>query len=345
MSLSKIFRAKRGRSLFRWIPSFAFMLLAIPAMGQSLPLQRGLVAWNGFAGSSMLRVDRFDQTGEAEDLLQQARNEMKRSEFAAAEQVLRTFLQREPHSADGLYLLGEVLMRRDQPKESLRAFTQAAAERRPTGEELRLVGLDYSLLQDYADAIRWLKQATELSPDDADTWYSLGRAQYSKGEYGRAETSFRMVLTLDSHSVKAQNNLGLALVAQNQPEMAIEAYRRAEALQKGSALQSEQPLLNLGLLLLDRSQPQEAAEKLARAAAIAPSCSQCQEGLGRALLALNRVPEAQAAMEKAVALEPKNPRFHFVLGRAYKQGGEMEKSKIELQKSAELYGSHSTSAR
>nr|WP_281376803.1 tetratricopeptide repeat protein [Edaphobacter lichenicola] len=125
----------------------------------------------------------------------------------------------------------------------------------------------------------------------------------------------------------------------------MEAYRKAEALQQGSASQSEQPLLNLGLLLLDRNQPQEAAEKLARAAAIAPSCAQCQEALGQALLALNRLPEAEAALEKAVALEPKNPRFHFVLGRAYKQSGEVEKSRIELQRSTELYGSHSTPAQ
>ncbi|NYF90205.1 tetratricopeptide repeat protein [Tunturiibacter empetritectus] len=332
-----------------WIGFLAFLQLAISAVGQTLPVRIGLLELNGFSGSWVLYGDRYDQTSgkeaRAENSLQQARDQIKRSEFAAAEQVLRTFLQREPASADALYLLGEVLMRRDQPKESLRVFTQAAAERRPTGEELRLVGLDYVLLQDYADAIRWLKQATDLSPGDADTWYSLGRAQYSKGDYGGAETSFRRVLTLDSRSVKAENNLGLTLASQNHLEKAMEAYRKAEALQQGSALQSEQPLLNLGLLLLDRNQPQEAAEKLARAAAIAPSCAQCQEALGQALLALNRLTEAEAAMEKAVALEPKNPRFHFVLGRAYKQSGEVEKSKIELQKSAELYGSHSTTAQ
>jgi len=341
----KIFVDTKG-SWLRWIRSLAFLPLTISAMGQSPPTRMGFLELNGFSGSWVLHGDLFDQTSgtvaRAEDSLQQARGQIKRSEFAAAEQVLRTFLQREPTSADGLYLLGEVLMRRDQPKDSLRVFTEAAAERRPTGEELRLVGLDYVLLQDFADAIRWLKQATDLSPDDADTWYSLGRAQYSNGDYGGAETSFRRVLTLDSRSVKAENNLGLTLASQNQPDEAMEAYRKAEALQQGSASQSEQPLLNLGLLLLDRNQPQEATEKLARAAAIAPSCAQCQEGFGQALLALNRLTEAEAAMEKAVALEPKNPRFHYVLGRAYKQSGKVEKSRIELQKSAELYGSHST---
>jgi Flp pilus assembly protein TadD len=47
-------------------------------------------------------------------------------------------------------------------------------------------------------------------------------------------------------------------------------------------------------------------------------------------------------MAKAVELEPKNPRFHYLLGRLYKMTGDVEKSRIELQKSAELYGAHST---
>jgi len=278
-------------------------------------------------------------------LLQRAREELHREEFPTAERTLRTYLQHEPGSADGLYLLGEVLMRKDEPNESLSVFTEAAAARRPTGEELRLVGLDYVLLADYADAVEWLKRSVEVSPDDADAWYGLGRAQYSSGDYKGAESSFRKTLALDSRSVKAENNLGLALAAQNQPEMAMEAYRGAIALQEKSLTQSEQPLLNLGMLLIDRGRPQEAADALWRAVAIAPACAQCQEGLGQTLVALKRLPEAETAMEKAVELEPKNPRFHYLLGRLYKMTGDVEKSRIELQKSAELYGSHSTSTQ
>ncbi|WP_353062412.1 tetratricopeptide repeat protein [Tunturibacter psychrotolerans] len=280
-----------------------------------------------------------------EDPLRRAKQDMHNSDFANAEEVLREFVEHEPNSADGLYLLGEVLMRRAQPKESLRIFTKAAAERRPTGEELRLVGLDYILLEDYADAIRWLRRAAELSPNNADTWYSLGRAQYSNGDFSGAESSFRRALVFDSQSMKVENNLGLALAAQNQPERAMEAYRQAVALQNNTASQSEQPLLNLGILLIDQNRPQEASEELMRATVIAPTCAQCHEALGKALVVLNRLPEAEKALETAVALEPSNPRFHYLLGRAYKRSGEMEKSRNELQRSAELYGSHSTPTR
>jgi Flp pilus assembly protein TadD len=72
--------------------------------------------------------------------------------------------------------------------------------------------------------------------------------------------------------------------------------------------------LNLGLLLIDRGQPQEAADALGRAAAIAPARAQCQEGLGQALVALNRLPEAETATAKAVELEPKTRGFIICLG-------------------------------
>jgi tetratricopeptide (TPR) repeat protein len=86
----------------------------------------------------------------------------------------------------------------------------------------------------------------EVSPNDADAWYSIGRAQYSQGDYKGAVDSFRKTLALDSQSVKAENNLGLALAAQNQPEMALDAYRQAITFQDKALTQSEQALLNLG---------------------------------------------------------------------------------------------------
>jgi cytochrome c-type biogenesis protein CcmH/NrfG len=128
---------------------------------------------------------------DAEKLFQLAKEQVRQGNFVSADSTLRSYLQRQPNSAEGLYLLGEVLMRRNNPKDSLISFTHAAALRRPTGEELRLVGLSYILLEDYADAIKWLKKAIELSPGNAEVWYSLGRAQYGEDDYADAETSFR----------------------------------------------------------------------------------------------------------------------------------------------------------
>jgi Flp pilus assembly protein TadD len=45
-----------------------------------------------------------------------------------------------------------------------------------------------------------------------------------------------------------------------------------------------------------------------------------------------------AELEKAVTLSPDEAHFHYELGLAYKQAGQMDKARVELAASAKLYG-------
>jgi len=73
--------------------------------------------------------------------------------FSEADGALRRYTLLHPESADAFFMLGFVLHREDKPADSLRAYTQAAALNTPKAEDLRIVGLDYVLLDDYPDAI------------------------------------------------------------------------------------------------------------------------------------------------------------------------------------------------
>jgi tetratricopeptide (TPR) repeat protein len=81
---------------------------------------------------------------------------------------LREKISREPESADLLYRLGLVLRLEGKPRPSLDTYTQAARHRVPTANELRSVALDYVLLNDYEDAIRWLERALKMEPGNVD---------------------------------------------------------------------------------------------------------------------------------------------------------------------------------
>ena len=106
-------------------------------------------------------------------------------------------------------MLGFVLNRQNRPAESLASYTKAAAITRPKADELKIVGLDYVLLDDYADAIKWLEKAVTLDGANKDAWYYLGRAYYTKSRLIEARKAFLRVLDLDSRDSKAENNLGL----------------------------------------------------------------------------------------------------------------------------------------
>jgi len=279
-------------------------------------------------------------------LLMQAKALIRLSDFTGADPVLRRHIaaipRSSPGSAQALYLLGFVLHRENKPRESLAVYTQAAAIQPPQADDLKIVALDYVLLDDYADAIRWLRRAVAADPKNSEAWYSLGRAQMNQGSFVEAERDFNQTLALRSDDSKALNNLGLSLEAQNRTEEALAAYHRAIAAKARGAHASEQPFLNLGTLLNAKARSSEAVSPLQQAIAVAPKCPRCHEELARAYLATDREDLGTREMEQAVALDPKNPRLHYQLGQIYRHAGLAAKADAELKTSAGLYGSHST---
>jgi tetratricopeptide (TPR) repeat protein len=274
-------------------------------------------------------------------LFMQARCLANIGEFAAAEPVIHAYLEQEKGSYQALYLLGFVLERENRPRDSLEIFTRAAAISAPRPEDLRLVALDYILLDDYTDAVRWLARAVEGDASNVEAWYDLGRAHMHVGNFEEAERDFGRVLAVHPAEVRALNNLGLCYDAQNRSDEALSAYRRAIEAQRNSPHQSEQPLLNAGALLNTKGLYEEAAGHLQKAVALAPSSSRCHEELSRAYSGIHHDDLARQQMERAVSLDPKSPDLHYQLGQIYRKAGLAERAQAELKISSDLYGTRS----
>lgn len=282
----------------------------------------------------------------------QSKAEVNLNDFPAADRTLRALLALEPEDAVALYLLAYALQRENEPRQSLQMFTRAAALETPTANDLKLVGLDYVLLSDYPDALHWLGRSVAMDPRDTEAWYDLGRAQMHEGQFSSAEASFRRTLAIEPAHVKALDNLGVTLEAQNRLEEALKAYLAAISAQdkaeagkpgvSGAPRLSEQPLLNYGALLNTRNSFAEAAGVLTRATQIAPANPHCWEEFARAEIGLSRRAEARDAMQRAVALDAKNPRLHYQLGRIYRSLGLVDQAKAEFARSSALYGGESS---
>lgn len=256
--------------------------------------------------------------------------------LAAAEEAdLRQELMQHPDSAELLYKLALVLREENKPKESLETYTRAAQLLKPDADQLRSVGLDYVLLNDYEDAVRWLQTAVATDPDNVDVLYSLGRCLYTQGRYAEAEEQYLRVLQRQPWNVKAEENLGLAYDASNEPEKAEAALAKA-ASWAAVGKSDEWPFLNFGSFLLDHDKPFRAVAFLDRAISIAPASAIGHEKLGRALEEMGRPLQGVKELEIAAGLDPKNPNIHFELGHAYHQVGELEKAKAEFATSHAL---------
>jgi tetratricopeptide (TPR) repeat protein len=258
----------------------------------------------------------------------------------SGEAQLHDELRRNPGSADLYYRLALLERLQNKPKDSLQTYTQAASLRKPNADELRSVALDYVLLGDFEDAIHWLNVALAMDSSNVDVLYSLGRCLYTQNRFAEADAAFTRVLQIAPRHLKAEENLGLTYDAENQPEKAEQALRKAVAWSQEDSAQSPWPFLDLGVFLLDQSRAQEALPFLQKAVALDRGSAVCHEKLGRALAATGNPNAGAQELEVAVKLDPNNPKTHFELGRAYRESGETEKARAEFAASKLLYGAH-----
>jgi len=293
-------------------------------------------AGNYGAAAALFARAESSSPGKTAALLYKAKSLVHLQNFTEAEAALRRYILSHPDSDDALYLLGFVLHRENHPAESLEIYTKAAAIKTPTGDDLKVVGLNYVLLGDYPDAIKWLETAVRVDPENKDAWYFLGRAYYTRSLLPEARRAFAKVLEFDPRNSKAENSLGLILESEARPEEAMDAYRKSIAWQEQDSRPSEQPYLNLGNLLIQENRMEEAIPLLEKAVQLAPGDGYCHLKLGAAYLRTNHMKEAQRELEEATRLGPENAAAHFQLGRLYKQIRSLDRAKEEFNRVEEI---------
>jgi Flp pilus assembly protein TadD len=276
------------------------------------------------------------------DPLAQARSLLNAGKAKESETILRNYLLENPSSADAHFLLGYALFRDQQAKESLAEFTAGARFRQPRADELKIVAADYVMLSDFSDADKWFTQVVSQTPDDADAWYLLGRTQYNENEFAAAISSFDRVLVLHPRHVEAENNIGLAWKELNDTGKAKTAFLAAIEWQ-GNSPADAQPFLNLGTLLADSNQVAESLPYLTTSAELSPQNPTIHEQLGKAYFAANKLPEAQAEMERAIALSPDTAVLHYKLAQILRKEGMQERARQEFAIVEKLSGTHSSS--
>lgn len=298
--------------------------------------------------------------------LQQAKSLLQRGEPTQAEGVVRQFLQGHGDSAEGHFLLAYILFREIQTeagakgvmrydvdaslaqfrdahaKASLAEFTAGAKYHEPTAFDLKIVAEDYVLLNDFADADKWMTRSVEWNPNDSDAWYSLGRIKYTNNRFEEAIHAFEQCLKLDPKNVQAEYNLGLSYYGLSRAEDAVAAYKTAIEWQSKAAQKDPEPFIDLGTLYLEQNHPKDAIPYLLEATQLAPGSAKGHEKLGKSFLQLGELPQAQGELEKAVALAPNVASLHYMLGQVYRKEGLLEKAKSEFQRTAELIGTHAS---
>lgn len=257
------------------------------------------------------------------------------NQLPEAEDSARAYVAAEPNSADGRYLLGYILLRRGEPRESLAEYAEGGKFRAPSALDLAAMGGDAFLLEDYAAAEKWFSESVAKDAGNADVWYQLGRAQYNEKHFADAVKSLEASVKLDAANAKAHDYLGLSYEHLGKTDEALAAYRKAVESGAGEAY------LDLGTLLVESGRYEEGLPPLLRAVEVAPQNAEAHRELGKDYLAMNRLEAAQKEVERAAELTPENAPVRFLLAQVYRKRGMTEKANAETARYASLTGAHS----
>jgi len=181
----------------------------------------------------------------------------------------------------------------------------------------------------YDQAIGQLQELSAKDPGLKGLPHELGTAYYKKGDYIKAIDSFKAAVEQDPHDNEAVQLLGLSYYLSG---------RLAEAIPLLEKVQTWYPRANvdasyiLGLCYIRTKDYPRARTAFAKMFDVPPDSAASYLFTARMLLRQEFDPVAEEYAQKAIALDPKLPLAHFLLGEFYLFKSRVPESIAEFQK-------------
>lgn len=129
-------------------------------------------------------------------------------------------------------------------------------------------------------AVGSLRRSLEINPDEANTWFQLGNAHLGLEDLTHAIDSYERSVALQPDRAEVHHNLGTAHEQAGQPRQAIDCFRRAQELRSDLV----EPAICLGNVLQEVEAFGEALAAYDRALAIQPEDPRARRNRGALLL-------------------------------------------------------------
>lgn len=198
------------------------------------------------------------------------------------------------------------------------AQLEALASRHPADPgPPRLAGALALRAGDLATARAFLESALARAPDSPDVLSTLAALARREGDETAAEALLRQALETDPGHVPGLNNLAGLLFAQQRPALAEPLLRSALAIVPGHAPARS----NLAACLLALDRGTEALAQADQAVRAAPGYAPAWQVLGQVQLARGEYALAQSAWERALALGADGPDSHYGMAQALDELG------------------------
>ncbi|MBN1930326.1 MAG: tetratricopeptide repeat protein [Desulfobacterales bacterium] len=217
---------------------------------------------------------------------------------------------------------------------SMVACTANLEVRKKQEEASRNLAEVYMRQGNYTAALNELLKAEKVYPKDPYLHNDLGLTYMAKGKTDSAINHFLKAIKIKPDYAPVQNNLGTAYLAQKNWDAAISVFKGLV----GNLLYvtPHYPLSNLGWAYFNKKDYPTAEQYYLQALEIEPKFSIALRGLGQTYIAMDRISEAIATLEKTVQYAPAFAEAYFDLADAYLISQDHKKAYFAYKKVLEL---------
>jgi tetratricopeptide (TPR) repeat protein len=173
---------------------------------------------------------------------------------------------------------------------------------------------------------------SEITADNYEAFYNLGRYWQHKGETARAAEYYQKCLQAKPDYALAHNNLGYILLQDGKTGAAIAHFKASLRSQPVDP----EACYNLGRACMSNGLAGEAAECFQKALGMDPGVAEINYSLGEALQQLGRLDSARPCFERALELRPNFASAHYKLANLLLQQGWVSAAAAHYQRALEL---------
>lgn len=212
--------------------------------------------------------------------------------------------------------------------------TTTAEQSKKESEAYRRVGEVYLQQNNLSLAMKEFKKAEAKYADDHLLQYDQGLVYLREELYDQAIAHFKRALDLKPDYGEAINSMGNAYAGKGDWDQAIFYYKKVVSdILYGT---THYGYSNLGNAYYFKKDLALSEKYYLEALSRKPDFTMALQGLARTYIAMGRIPEAVAKLERAVRQAPDSPALHFQLAKAYQLALEFEKAYNSYRKVVEL---------
>ncbi|MGA9996535.1 MAG: tetratricopeptide repeat protein [Pyrinomonadaceae bacterium] len=269
-------------------------------------------------------------------IVMRAQTLLNAGQIDSAIEMLNVAARYKPNDTQVKHLLGVAYYRKSDYQHAIEhlsvAVRQTPASSRQYREEVQILGLSHYLLGHTREALPYLEQLNQWSPNSTEIAYALGISYIQTRNTDKSRETFARMFNLPP-AAPAAYLVNAQMMVRQQFEEGAE-----QELQKALALDPKLPQANflLGEMAIYHSRLDQGIELLQKEIALNPAFGMAYYMLGEAYTRQLKWNEAIGPLQKSIWLNPFFSGPYIVLGKVYLKKNDLTNAENMLRRAVQM---------